>query len=65
MSRARVFMGDPIVRKTDRTVNKGRRGGHGTKIEVITEVGKNHVCGQGGSILIHIGTYKPEGGKLS
>ena len=56
--RARVFVGDSIVRKTDSVLNKGNDVVvclPGTKIEVITDrvvVGS----GKGGSVLVHVGT---------
>ena len=47
--RARVFVGDSIVRKT------------GAKIEAITERVKNIVgSGKGGSVLVHVGTNNVE-----
>ena len=56
--RARVFVGDAIVRKTDRVLNKG---GDvvvclpGAKIEAITERVENIVgSGKGGSVLVHV-----------
>ena len=62
--RARVFVGDSIVRKTDRVLNKGDDVVvclPGAKIEAITERVKNIVgSGKGGSILLHIGTNSVE-----
>ena len=62
--RARVFVGDSIVRKTDKVLNKGDdvvvclpR----AKIEAITEMVKNIVgSGKGGSVLVHVGTNNVE-----
>ena len=62
--RARVFVGDSIVRKTDRVLNKGDDVVvclPGAKIEVITERVKNIVgSGKGGSVLVHVGTNNVE-----
>ena len=62
--RAMVFMGDSIVRKVDRVLNKGDDVVvclPGAKIEVITERVENIVCsGKGGSVLVHIGTNNIE-----
>ena len=62
--RARVFVGDSIVRKTDRVLNKGDDVVvclPGAKIEAITERVKNIVCsGKGGSVLVHVGTNNVE-----
>ena len=62
--RARVFVGDSIVRKTDRVLNKGDDVVvclPGAKIEAITERVKNIVgSGKGGSILVHVGTNNVE-----
>ena len=62
--RARVFMGDSIVRKTDRVLNKGDDVVVcllGAKIEAITERVKNIVgSGKGGSVLVHVGTNNVE-----
>ena len=62
--RARVFVGDSIVRKTDRFLNKGDDlvvylpGG---KIEAITKRVDNIVgSGKGGSVLVHVGTNNVE-----
>ena len=58
--RARVFVGDSIVRKTDIVLNKGDDVVvclPGAKIEAITERVKNIVgSGKGGSVLVHVGT---------
>ena len=58
--RARVFVGDSIVRKTDRVLNKGDDVVvclPGAKIEAITERVKNIIgSGKGGSDLVHVGT---------
>ena len=62
--RARVFVGDSIVRKTDRVLNKGDDVVvclPGVKIEAITERVKNIVgSGKGGSVLVHVGTNNVE-----
>ena len=62
--RARVFVGDSIVRKTDRVLNKGDDVVvclPGAKIEAITEKVKNIVgSGKGGSVLVHVGTNNVE-----
>ena len=62
--RARVFVGDSIVRKTDRVLNKGDDVVvclPGAKIEAITERVKNIVgSGKGGSVLVHVGTNDVE-----
>ena len=62
--RARVFVWDSIVRKTDRVLNKGDDVIvclPGAKIETITERVKNIVgSGKGGSVLVHIGTNNVE-----
>ena len=62
--RARVFLGDSIVRKTDRVLNKGDDVVvclPGAKIEAITERVKNIVgSGKGGSVLIHVVTNNVE-----
>ena len=56
----RVFMGDSILRKTDRTLNKGEDVVvclPGARIEHVTERVENVLGhGQGGSILVHVGT---------
>ena len=56
----RVFMGDSILRKTDKTLNKGEDVVvclPGSRIENATErVGNVLGHGQGGSILVHVGT---------
>ena len=61
---ARVFVGDSIVRKTDRVLNKGDDVVvclPGAKIEAITERVKNTVgSGKGGSVLVHVGTNNVE-----
>ena len=58
--RARVFVGDSIVRKTDRVLNKGDDVVvclPGAKIEAIPERVENIVgSGKGGSVLVHVGT---------
>ena len=58
--RARVFVGESIVRKTDRVVNKTDDVVvclPGAKIEAITERVENIVgSGKGGSVLVHVGT---------
>ena len=62
--RARVFVGDSIVRKTDRVLNKGDDMVvclPGAKIEVITERVENIMgSGKGGSVLVHVGTNNVE-----
>ena len=62
--RARVFVGDSIVRKTDRVLNKGDDVVvclPGAKIEAITERVKHIVgSGKGGSVLVHVGTNNVE-----
>ena len=62
--RARVFVGDSIVRKTDRVLNKGDDVVvclPGAKIEAITERVKNIVgSGKGGSVLVHVRTNNVE-----
>ena len=62
--RARVFVGDSIVRKTERVLNKGDDVVvclPGAKIEAITERVKNIVgSGKGGSVLVHVGTNNVE-----
>ena len=62
--RARVFVGDSIVRKTDRVLSKGDDVVvclPGAKIEAITERVKNIVgSGKGGSVLVHVGTNNVE-----
>ena len=62
--RARVFVGDSIVRKTDRVLNKGDDVVvclPGAKIEAITERVKNIVgSDKGGSVLVHVGTNNVE-----
>ena len=62
--RARVFVGDSIVRKTDRVLNKGDDVVvclPGAKIEAITERVENIVgSGKGGSVLVHVGTNNVE-----
>ena len=58
--RARVFVGDSIIRKTDRVLNKGDDVVvclPGAKIEAITARVENIVgSGKGGSVLVHVGT---------
>ena len=60
IKRARVFVGDSIVRKTDRVLNRGDDMVvclPGAKIEAITERVDNVVgSGKGGSVLVHVGT---------
>ena len=62
--RARVFVGDSIVRKTDRVLNKGDDVVvclPGAKIEAIIERVENIVgSGKGGSVLVHVGTNNVE-----
>ena len=62
--RARVFVGDSIVRKTDRVLNKGDDVVvclPGAKMEAITERVENIVgSGHGGSVLVHVGTNNLE-----
>ena len=62
--RARVFVGDSIVRKTDRVLNKVDDVVvclPGAKIEAITERVKYTVgSGKGGSVLVHVGTNNVE-----
>ena len=62
-NRARVFVGDSIVRKTDRVLNKGDDVVvclPGAKIEAITERVENIVgSGKGGSV-VHVGTNNVE-----
>ena len=62
--RARVFVGDSIVRKTDRILNKGNDVVvclSGAKIEAITERVENIVgSGKGVSVLVHVGTNNIE-----
>ena len=56
----RVFMGDSILRKTDRTLRKGEDVVvclPGARIEHVTERVENVLGhGQGGSMLVHLGT---------
>ena len=55
----RVFMGDSILRKTDKTSSKGEYVVclPGARIEHVTEKVENTLGhGQGGSILVHVGT---------
>ena len=55
----RVFMGDSILRKTDQTLSKGEDVVclPGARIEHVTESVENTLGhGQGGSILVHVGT---------
>ena len=56
----RVFMGDSILRKTVKTLNKGEDVVvclPGARIEHVTERVENTLGhGQGGSILVHVGT---------
>ena len=57
-------MGDSIVRKTNRVLNKGDNVVvclPGAKIEAITERVENIVgSGKGGSVLVHVGTHNVE-----
>ena len=57
--RAWVFVGDSMVRKTDRVLNKGEDVVvclPGAKIEAITERVENIVgLGKGGSVLVQVG----------
>ena len=58
-----MFVGDSIVRETDRVLNKGDDVVclSGTKIEAITERVENIMCsGKGGLVLVHIGTNNVE-----
>ena len=59
-----VFMGDSILRKTDRTLSKGEDVVvclPGVRIEHVTERVENVLGhGQGGSILVHVGTSNAE-----
>ena len=59
-----MFVGDSIVRNTDRVLNKGDDVVvclPGAKIEVITERVENIVgLGKGGSVLVHVGTNNIE-----
>ena len=56
----RVFMGDSILRKTEKTLNKGENAVvclPGARIEHVTERVENTLGhSQGGSILVHVGT---------
>ena len=62
--RARVCVGDSIVWKTDRVLNKGDDVVvclPGAKIEAITERVENIMgLGKGGSVLVHVGTNNVE-----
>ena len=59
--RGRVFVGDSIVRKIYRALNKGDYVMvYFVKIEAITERVENVGPGNGGSILLHIGTNNVE-----
>ncbi|KAI0238340.1 hypothetical protein LSAT2_011002 [Lamellibrachia satsuma] len=62
--RARMFVGDSIVRKTDRVLNKGDDVAvclPGAKIEAITERVENIVgSGKGGFVLVDVGTNNVE-----
>ena len=62
--RARVFVGDLIVRKTDRVLNKGHKVMAclpGAKIEAMTERVENIVgSGKSGSVSLHVGTNNVE-----
>ena len=61
---ARVFVGDSIVRKNDRSLNKGDDVVvclPGAKIEAITKRVENIVgSGKGGSVLVHVRTNNVE-----
>ena len=63
-TRARVFLGDSIVRKTDIALNKGDDVVvclTGAKIEAITERVENIMAsGKSGSVLVHVGTTNVE-----
>ncbi len=55
----RVFICDSILRKTDNTLSKGKHVllSSGSRIEHVTERVDNTLGhGQGGSILVHVGT---------
>ena len=58
--KARIFVGDSIVRKTDSRLNKGEDVVvclPGARIEHVTEIVENIMGrGKGGIILVHIGT---------
>ena len=62
--RTSVFVGDSIVRKIDRVLNKGDDLVvclPGAKIAAITERVENIVCsGKGGSVLVHVWTNNVE-----
>ena len=62
--RARVFVGESIVKKTDRVLNKGDDVVvclPGAKIEAITERVENIVgSGKGESVLVHVGAKNVE-----
>ena len=62
--RTRVFVGDSIVRKTDRVLNKRDDVVvclPGAKIEAIIERVENIVhSGKSGSVLVHVGTHNVE-----
>ena len=62
--RARVFVGDSIVKKTDRVLDQGDDAVvclHGAKIEVITDRVENTLgSGKGGYVLVHVGTHNVE-----
>ena len=62
--RARVLVGESIVRKTDKVLNKGDDIVvclPGAKIEAITERVENIVgSGKGGTVLVHVGTNNVE-----
>ena len=63
-TRARVFVGDSIVRKTDIALNKGDDVVvclTGAKIEAKTERVENIMAsGKSGSVLVHVGTTNVE-----
>ena len=54
-----MFVGDSIVRKTDRTLNRGRHCGFLSRSKnrgYHRERGKMVGPGKGGSILVHVGS---------
>ena len=64
MRTERVFMGDSILQKTDKTLSKGEdvvTWLPGARIEHVTGRVQNTLGhGQGGSILVHVGTNNPD-----